>query len=252
MKIVVIGSGNIAGFFSEKFHRAGHEIVQVISPNMIHAQTLAQKFGAACNTDIDAIDLKADVCLLAVKDDVLLSFAPTLRLPDMTVLYTAGSVHLTELQAISANIACIWPVFSIHHSNHALPSDIPLLLNASNKVSRDIAQTLAKAISVRIFQLDDEQKSQLHLAAVFANNFTNHLYHIAYSLLSDKAIPFDILLPLIIDTAEKLSDTPPAMNQTGPAIRHDHQTMMKHVQMLSDEKWKQVYQLLSASIQRLG
>lgn len=248
MKIAIVGSGNIATFYAKKFHAAGHEIAQVISAHLTHAKELADNFQCDFSDDIHTLNSDADIFLFAVKDDVLLSFAKNISLKDKLVIHTAGSVHLDELKDLSDHLACIWCVYSINKNNLPENNSIPLVVDTNNNEVLDKVNMLAKAISDNIFYLNDEQKSALHLAAVFANNFTNHLYTISKKIIEQKNIPFETLLPLIMDTATKLQHSAPEQNQTGPAIRHDEKTMEKHLALLQDEEWKKIYAQISDSI----
>jgi predicted short-subunit dehydrogenase-like oxidoreductase (DUF2520 family) len=249
MKIAIAGAGNIATFFAKKFQAAGFEIVQVIAAHIKHAQQLAMQHNCSFSDQISDLDPGADVCLFAVKDDVLLEFAAKLRLQQI-VIHTAGSVALSELQAISSRVACIWPVYSINKDHLPNEMNVPLVLNAGSAEVLSITRQLAFAISHQQYVLTDEQKSALHLAAVFANNFTNHLYTISEQITGANGVPFETLLPLILDTAQKVQHSLPRQNQTGPAIRHDEKTMTKHLNMLNDTDWQQIYRLISGSIQR--
>lgn len=250
MKIVIVGAGNIATFFSQKFHQAGFEIVQIISAELIHAQQLAGFFHCSFTNDIQQINKNADVYLFAVKDDILLELATQISLPNKLVIHTAGSIHLNELSGMSMRQACIWCVYSINKNNLPGANDIPLVVNAHFEEDLKIVGTLAKAISHNIYFLNDTQKSSLHLAAVFANNFTNHLFSISKNIVEAEDIPFEILHPIILDTSTKLLKSAPEKNQTGPAIRRDEKTMEKHLTLLQDETFKAIYRLLSASIQK--
>jgi predicted short-subunit dehydrogenase-like oxidoreductase (DUF2520 family) len=180
----------------------------------------------------------------------LLELATQISLPEKLVIHTAGSIHLHELTGISLRQACIWCVYSINKNNLPSTNDIPLVVNAHLEEDLKIVGTLARAISDNIYFLKDKQKSSIHLAAVFANNFTNHLYAISKNIVEAADIPFEILHPIILDTGTKLLKSAPEKNQTGPAIRRDEKTMQKHLKLLEDETYLAIYRLLSASIQK--
>lgn len=249
MKIAIIGSGNIATFYAGKFHRAGFEIVQIISAHVAHAKALADHFQCAYSDQIGDLKDDAEACLFAVKDDVLLEYATHIHLHGRLVIHSAGSVHLDEIKGMSDQLACLWCVYSINKNHLPENENIPLVVNANNNASLEKVKILADAISRKVFYLNDEQKSVLHLAAVFANNFTNHLYTISKSITDKSDIPFETLLPIISDTADKLHHSMPAQNQTGPAIRHDEKTISKHLALLQEEQFRRIYQVLTDSIQ---
>jgi predicted short-subunit dehydrogenase-like oxidoreductase (DUF2520 family) len=252
MKIAIVGSGNIASFFGKKWRASGHTILQVISPTLSHAQQLAEELQASFAIDISELNDEADIYLLAVKDDVLLSFADTSIFKNKFVIHTAGAVTLEMLNNLSGTIACLWPVYSIQKDTSIEQINFPLVINFSSDKIEHFTREIAKNISEQLIELNDEQKSIAHVGAVFANNFTNHLYTLSKQLLAQYHIPFDLLKPLIENTTEKLHISEPEQNQTGPAIRHDEKTMKKHLDLLKNDKnLSAIYKILSSSIENI-
>ena len=250
MKIAVIGSGNIATFFSLQMHQAGLEIIQIVSKTELHAKELANHFNCPFTNNIDELSQDADVYLFAVRDDILLDYAKTMNLHGKLVVHTAGSITLENLSTMSAFRACIWCMYSIQKKVFPTQQNIPLIVNATDNYSLERVSALARTISSSIYLLPDQQKSMAHLAAVFANNFTNHLFTLAQHLLEQENIQFELLIPIIQNTVDKLSISLPKNNQTGPAIRHDEKTIEAHAQLLENSpKLSAIYQLLTASIQ---
>ncbi len=249
MKIVIVGSGNIASFFAKKLY-IKHDIIQIISKNINHAKQLANQYHCQYANQIEQIHQDADVIIFALKDDVLLHIAHSYSFQNKLVIHTAGSIHLDEIKNISNQIACIWCVYSIQKEMLPLNDSVPIVINANNEASLQNVNIIAQSISQNIFHFNDKQKSFLHLAAVFANNFTNHLYSLSQQICEEQKMDFDVLKPLIQNTAEKIKQANPAQIQTGPAIRHDQQTMNKHLQLLQTETLKKIYHLLSFSIQQ--
>lgn len=249
MKIVLIGSGNIATFFGKKFQTAGFEIVQVISYHLSHAEQLANQLACSFSDNMLDVNRDADVYLFAVKDDVLLEMAKRIFLPDKLVIHTAGSIHLHELAMMSNQLACLWCVYSISKKELPDKKDIPLVVNCSAAVDREVVKVLADSITTKQYPLDDHQKSVLHLAAVFANNFTNHLFTICKNIVEKEGVPFEILYPIISDTTSKALGGEPEALQTGPASRGDVETMRKHEILLSGQPdFLDIYKVLSKSI----
>ncbi|HMN32305.1 MAG TPA: DUF2520 domain-containing protein [Chitinophagaceae bacterium] len=249
MKIVIVGSGNIASFFAKKLH-IKHKIIQIISKDINHAKQLASQYHCQYANQIEQIHQDTDVIIFALKDDVLLQIANSYSFQDKLIIHTAGSIHLDEIKNISNHIASIWCVYSIQKEMLPLSESVPIVINANTEDSLLNVNVIAQSISQNIFHFNDEQKSFLHLAAVFANNFTNHLYSLSQQICEEQNINFDVLKPLIQNTAEKVKHANPALIQTGPAIRHDQQTMDKHLQLLQTETLKKIYHLLSFSIQQ--
>jgi predicted short-subunit dehydrogenase-like oxidoreductase (DUF2520 family) len=250
-KICIIGSGNVAHFMGKKLLHSQHQVVQIISPNIEHARKLAEVLNCDYADIISNINPIVDVVILAINDDAIKKIAPNDLLKTKIVIHTAGSVSLEDIQHLSPRTACIWPVYSISKNNLPSSDKIPLAVNFSINEIKAPLMNLAQSMSSNVFLLNDEQKMIAHVSAVFANNFSNHLFAIAEKLLDKQHIPFDILMPLIKNTVEKLNTHSPADNQTGPAIRKDEKTIQKHVNLLTDSD-KIIYEMLTKSIQELA
>jgi len=250
-KICIIGSGNVAHFMGKKLLHSQHQVVQIISPNIEHARKLAEVLNCDYADIITNINPIVDVVILAINDDAIKKIAPNDLLKTKIVIHTAGSVSLEDIQHLSPRTACIWPVYSISKNNLPSSDKIPLAVNFSINEIKAPLMNLAQSMSSNVFLLNDEQKMIAHVSAVFANNFSNHLFAIAEKLLDKQHIPFDILMPLIKNTVEKLNTHSPADNQTGPAIRKDEKTIQKHVNLLTDSD-KIIYEMLTKSIQELA
>lgn len=249
MKIAIIGSGNIASFFANKIYK-NYELTQIISKNIEHAKQLSSKYKCQYSNNLEHLNNDLEVIIFAVKDDVLIELSKTYSFQNKLVIHTAGSVDLDDIKSFSKNISCIWCIYSIQKDNLPTSDSIPLVVNANNETSLNLVKKIAASISKNIIQLSDEQKNILHLAAVFANNFTNHLYVLSKQICEDHQIPFDILKPIILNTAEKVQNQNPKLLQSGPAIRHDKQTMEKHLMLIQNDNLKKLYSLLSTSIQQ--
>ena len=250
-KICIIGSGNVAHFMGKKLLHSQHQVVQIISPNIEHARKLAEVLNCDYADIITNINPIVDVVILAINDDAIKKIAPNDLLKTKIVIHTAGSVSLEDIQHLSPRTACIWPVYSISKNNLPSSDKIPLAVNFSINEIKDPLMNMAHSMSSNVFLLNDEQKMIAHVSAVFANNFSNHLFAIAEKLLDKQHIPFDILMPLIKNTVEKLNTHSPADNQTGPAIRKDEKTIQKHLNLLTDSD-KIIYEMLTKSIQELA
>lgn len=250
MRIVFIGSGNIAHFFAPVLSRKGHDIVQVYSRTHAHASALAALTGSAATDKLADIVTDADVYILAIKDDALAEVSAQLKFPGKTVIHCAGAVSLDVLEQVSENRAVIWSLYSVHKNNLPQSSTVPLIVEGNNDQALETAYSIAGAISESVLKTDYEQRQLLHLNAVFANNFTNHLLTIAQKICEANKLPFEILHPIIRQTLEQTEIIRPAESQTGPAIRHDEATMVKHLQLLSPyPEWQEIYARISKSIQ---
>lgn len=247
LKITILGSGNVATQFATTFHAAGATIAEVYSPNAAHAKTLAKKVKA--NVVKSIADLSAaDFILIAVKDDALTATVKALPAGKGIVVHTAGSVPMNVLQKFPQH-GVLYPLQTISKKRTLKTEQLPLCIEASDKKTLAKLKQIAQLISGKVRLLDSDQRRAAHLAAVFACNFTNHLYAIAGQLLEEKNLPFDLLRPLILETAEKVQQLSPSEAQTGPALRNDRSVMNKHLALLKTHpEWKQLYRLFSKSI----
>lgn len=242
----------MATFLALRLKEAGHPILQIISPQIQHAQTLADQVQAAATTDISQISSDAEVLIIAVPDDTLRKLADSLKLPHQTVIHTAGSVPASVLSGVSQKHACIWSIYSIQKEKIPTHRNIPMVVSSQDAKTLELAQNLAKDISDVVYMLDDTQKSWAHLGAVIANNFSNHLMVVCEQLMQDHHIPFELFRPIIQDTVEKLSQRSPKTLQSGPAIRGDEQTIKAQMDMLAAyPMFARLYEMLSRSIQEI-
>ena len=248
MDIVLLGSGNVATHLGLALVGGRHRILQVYSPTKAHAESLADRLQA------DAVDSLADVTaadcyIIAVKDDAIGTVAA--QLPSSLrgiVVHTAGSVALDVLIAHPKR-GVLYPVQTFSKAKAVDFSVVPLALEASDEAAYAQLARLANSLSVRVFSCDSRQRLALHVAAVFACNFTNHLYAIGAAVLREYALDFDLIRPLILETDEKVMEHQPEDAQTGPAVRHDTGTIQKHLAALSDRPdLAALYRLISDHI----
>ena len=251
MRIVIIGSGNIAHFFVPRLQSGGHEIIQIYSRELDHAALLANAGNITSYTNqLDKIDLSADAYILAVKDGALEYLNQTLVLKDKLVIHCAGAVSLDAISDISDNVGVICALYSINKKNLPESNNIPLIVEANTDEGLHNTMLLAKAISENVLKADASQRQMLHLNAVIVNNFTNHLLTIAQKLSEENKLPFEILQPIIEQTFIQSKYILPSESQTGPAIRKDEVTIQKHISLLNQHKeWQQIYRDISVSIQ---
>jgi len=233
MDVVLLGSGNVATHFGNALFHAGHRILQVYSRTRDHAVTLADSLHAQAIDEVAAIDLTADIYLIAVKDDAIGTVVAQLPpLQKGVVVHTAGSIELAILATHAQRYGVIYPVQTFSLAKPVDFSRVPLAVEASDEVTyRQLTQFVAP-ISTRIFSCDSRQRQVLHVVAVFACNFSNHLYAIGADLLRDHELDFDLIRPLILETAQKVMDHFPRNVQTGPAVRKDTGTMQRHLELL--------------------
>lgn len=249
MKIVIIGSGNVATHLSLALKATGMEIVQVWSYHYTNAQQLAQQIDARAIANLNEIDANADLCLISVKDDAIAGIASELTGFKGLVAHTSGAVPMEVFATRFANYGVFYPLQTFSKSKALSFEEIPLCLEANNETSMQVLKQLATKLTSRAVEVNSEKRKILHLAAVFACNFTNHLYALGEQLLDANGLDFDILRPLISETAAKVQQALPLTVQTGPAIRNDEQTLKAHQQLLLQHPHLlEIYKTLSESI----
>ena len=251
MKIVIVGSGNAATVLGKVIKRAGHDIIQVLSRNEVHAKTLADILGCQSGNYITTPYKDADLYLFALTDNALHHLYEHVQLEDKLVVHTCGSVSKNVLTEISEKHGVLYPLQTLN-KNSDEPPQIPLLIDASSKDLLTYLKTFARTLSDDVSIANDEDRLKFHIAAVFVNNFTNHLYAMADDFCEQENIDFKKLMPLIAETAARIQKYSPKEVQTGPALRQDIYTLGKHLKMLSaDPDLKYIYLKLSESILKL-
>lgn len=249
MRITIIGSGNVATHLAAAFKNAGHAIVQVYSRDMQNASLLAYHVKAEAIDDFDKINPNTDLFVIAIKDDAIAKTASTLAKHQKLIVHTSGATGMDVLLAHTQNAGVFYPLQTFSKTRELDFRTVPLCIEGGDEHITRQLEDLARSISNNVYRISSDQRKTLHLAAVFACNFPNYLYHIAQQLLDQQQINFDLLKPLILETAQKVQDHLPADVQTGPAIRKDEKTMDAHLQLLAHEPYlQQLYQLLSQGI----
>lgn len=252
MNIVLLGSGRVATQIGKALHNAGIPVAQVYSPTLAHAQTLALQVHAKAISELAELTKNADVYIISVKDDAILGLVDQLDLGDKLVLHTSGSTAMDVLKTASTHYGVLYPLQTFSFDKTVDFSQVPIAVEASSPEIAKQLEALAHKLSPKIIQMTSEQRFVLHIAAVFACNFSNHLYAIAEQLLESKGISFDYLRPLIAETAAKVQQALPSEVQTGPAIRKDEKILQKHLDFLKEQPpLQEIYRLLSQSIVNL-
>ncbi|MBE0640150.1 MAG: DUF2520 domain-containing protein [Bacteroidales bacterium] len=248
-KIVLIGAGRVATQIGKVFQKHGKNISQIYSRTPESAKDLAVMLGALPINDLTKIDHNADLYIISVSDDSIAGIATHLYLPGKIVVHTSGSVDMTAIQSISEKCGVFYPLNIFSKSHETDFSTTPVCIEAQDKETEDELTELARTISGDVRLISSQQRAVIHLAAVFACNFTNFMMVNADDILQRAGIDFDILLPLITETIAKLRGTSPALAQTGPALRNDFNVIRKHIEMLNHDPGKQLmYELISKQI----
>lgn len=246
LQVVVIGSGNVAQHLIKVFgETAGVELVQALARK---PETLTRLLPNEKITDNFSNLKEADIYIIAVTDDAVADVSSALPFENRLVMHTSGSVPMEALDGKNRR-GVFYPLQTFSRNKAVDFKTIPLCLESEKESDYAILEQLAKSISNSVYHITSEQRKALHVAAVFASNFTNHMYALGSDICKENEIPFEILKPLIQETADKVQQLEPRAAQTGPAIRHDSQTIEKHLEFLQDKNKKQIYKLITQSIQ---
>lgn len=252
MKIVLLGSGNVATHLGLALKAAGEEIIQVWSRSMENASALAVKLGAEATCALSEVSPDADIYIIAVNDDAIADVAA--RLPDKNklVVHTSGSTGIDVLMQASAQIGVLYPLQTFSKIKPVDFSEIPIAVEGNSAEVVATLKSLAEKLSHKTLEMSSAQRLILHVAAVFACNFTNHLYNIASGVLKQRGLDFELIRPLIAETAGKIQTNEPHKVQTGPAVRNDLATMSRHMEALKEQpQLAEMYRMLSESIVNL-
>ena len=255
MRISLIGAGRVATHLGRVLLKRGHEIVQVYNRNVNHAEALASQISADAVSDITQLNIDIDLAIIAVSDQAISQVIEQLSnvLKDVLIVHTSGSTHLKVLTQHHARSGVFYPLQTFSFEREIVWSETPLFVEASSEQDSQLLNILAGQISQRVYLYSSEQRLSLHLAAVFACNFSNYCYDMAKQVVDAKQVDFSLLYPLILETAKKATAHDPRQVQTGPAIRGDQNILNMHQQMLVDsgrEDLQQCYQMMSEQISK--
>jgi predicted short-subunit dehydrogenase-like oxidoreductase (DUF2520 family) len=238
MKIVVIGAGNVATHLSIALLGAGHQIVQIFSKSTNSAAELAKRIDATHTINPAEINQMADIYFYAVSDDALESLLSMDIAPSAIHVHTAGSVSIDIFKHKKKNCGVFYPLQTFSKHKAVNFKEIPVFIESSDKEVEDVLELMSNQIAGRTCKIDSAQRLKLHIAAVFASN-----------LVQTTGLPFDVLKPLIIETADKINYLSPGEAQTGPAKRNDTGVINKHLEALSESSDLEIlYQMLTKMI----
>ena len=252
MNIVILGSGNIATHLGRAFKMAGQTISQVWSRDITNAIALADTLAAEAIDSMFDLDRSADLFIIAVNDIAIRQVALELKLNDQLLVHTSGSTGLSALEGASTKIGVFYPLQTFSKIKSVDFRQIPIIIEANVPEVLAIIRAVADRLSEKVIELNSEQRKTLHVGAVFACNFTNHLFGLAQELLEEKGLDYELLKPLIEETLNKIEMNNPVSVQTGPAIREDQATIQAHLDLLKhNPDLSELYTKLSQSIVNL-
>lgn len=253
MKLSFVGSGNVATHLSQAFFKAGHTILSIYSRNEKTGRALAKKINANFCSAADSIDLESEIVILAVPDDEIKKVAEILSIVlqrGKTILcHTSGTTDIHVLSRVYRNSGILYPLQSFSIQKSVNIKNVPFCINGENDGITATLMQLAESISEHVVPMDDAARKVLHIAAVFANNFSNYMYVISESICKDAGLDFNILRPLIQMTTEKIMEHDPSTMQTGPAKRNDSKVIREHLEFLEKyPEFRKIYESISEAI----
>ena len=253
MRVVFVGAGNLATRLSLEMRKSGMSIGQVYSHTSEHAKILADELGCGWTVVPEDIVEDADLYVFSLKDAVLQDVIARVKPNNGLWVHTAGSMPMDVFRGHAHRYGVLYPMQTFSKDCPVDFKEIPVFVEASTPDVLAQTEQLARSVSDRVEEMSTERRRRLHLAAVFACNFVNHCYALAADVLGRDGIPFDVMWPLIDETARKVHRLPPVEAQTGPAVRYDRNVMDRQCAMLDGEpERKALYEMMSRSIHALA
>ena len=248
--ITLIGSGNVATWIAQRLQgNPRFPITQVFSRHLEHAQTLADLLNAEAIEDIRKLNPDNQIFIFALADKAYDEILPLLPFKLPLAFTTSGTVSCQCLKDYAEQYGVIYPLQTFTKSQDMRKLEVPLCLESDFAGEhKTLMWELARELSPTCYEVSEAQRAKMHVAAVFACNFSNAMYQIAYKLLKENGLPFEILLPVLHQTVEKVAQMTPAEAQTGPAVRGDVNVMRAQISTLSDDRLKELYRLVSELI----
>jgi predicted short-subunit dehydrogenase-like oxidoreductase (DUF2520 family) len=251
-KIAILGTGNVANHLVPALENAGHTITEIYGRNIEDAEKLTEKvYVADAKSDLDFSESKAEIFILAVSDAAISDLADEIILPEESILvHTSGTVPLSILGYSSASYTGIfYPLQTFSKGREIDFVDVPFLIESDDQETLQKLKKLAKSLSPSVYFVKSKDRFALHIAAVFASNFTNHMIRLSEEIMGRQGLDFEMLKPLIIESVSKSLELGAKRAQTGPAKRGDYETLDKHYQFLNyNEQVAELYRLISQDI----
>ncbi len=247
MKIVIIGSGNVAYHLAKAFSENSIEISQIFGRNKLDLQTISKETNIPYSVENLMI---ADLYIITVNDSSIAEVSEKIKENNCIVAHTSGSVSRDTLVG-NYRKSVFYPLQTFSKSKKLDYSEIPFFIEAENDIDFEILKNLASKISNKVMRADSEKRKYIHLTAVFACNFVNHLYARAKEISDFQNIPFEYFLPLIDETTNKIHILEPKLAQTGPAVRNDQRVLKIHEEILTDKEHLKIYKMMNESIKKM-
>ena len=248
--ISIIGSGNVAHNLGRMVYEAGVGINSIYSRDISNAAKLAEQLDAQSVDNLGAVSSASEMLLFAVKDDVLAEVGSSLSGSSQILAHTSGSMEMNVFGGAPRS-AVFYPLQTFSKNKQYEGVSFPICIEAADAEDMARLKALGSALvgAENVYEIDSSQRKTLHVAAVFACNFTNYFFTIAENILKERNLSFDLLKPLISETIEKIDERGPSLNQTGPAVRGDHKIISNHLDYLDTNKdYRHLYNLVTEQI----
>lgn len=247
MQTVIIGSGNVAYHLAKAFLQSNIRVEQIFGRNEAELSRISDELKIPFSTERLA---EAQLYIIAVSDSAIPEISKTIKNKNCLVAHTAGSVSMEALEG-DYRKAVFYPLQTFSKSKKLDYSEIPFFIDAEREEDRVLLKNLAENISDKVMFADDEKRKYIHLTAVFACNFVNHLYARAKEISDSQNIPFNYFWPLLDETTSKIRKLDPKLAQTGPAVRGDEKTVKLHEALIKNEEQLKIYKTLNESIRKM-
>ena len=247
MKIVIIGSGNVAFHLAKAFTQNNIEVSQIFGRNEVELNKISEELNIPYSTkDLD----DADLYLISVSDSAVEQVSDLIKTEKALVAHTSGSLPIETLNG-DYRKASFYPLQTFSKTKNLDYSKIPFFIEAENQIDEKSLFELASLISDNVETSDYEKRKYIHLTAVFACNFVNHLFARAKEISDSQDLDFNYFIPLIDETVEKIHHLEPKSAQTGPAVRGDERVLKLHEELITNEEHLKIYQLMNESIKKM-
>lgn len=247
MKIVIIGSGNVAFHLAKAFTQNNIEVSQIFGRNEVELNKISEELNIPYSTKELA---DADLYLISVSDSAVEQVSDLIKTEKALVAHTSGSLPLEILKG-NYRKASFYPLQTFSKTKNLDYSKIPFFIETENQIDEKSLFELASIISENVETSDYEKRKYIHLTAVFACNFVNHLFARAKEISDSQDLPFQYFIPLIDETVEKIHHLEPKLAQTGPAVRGDERVLKLHEDLITDKEHLKIYQLMNESIKKI-
>lgn len=251
-KVAIIGAGNVAWHLAPALEHAGHQLVEVYARSTKGAeQILSRLYAAELKQDLDFSESKADLFIIAVTDGAIGSIADEVILPEGSLLvHTSGGVSLEVLNYSSATYTGVfYPLQSFTKGKDLDLAEVPFLIESEDQEVVKKLKLVAKSLKANSYAIKSKDRLAIHVAAVFASNFSNHMLRIAEEIMQRQGLDYEMLKPLVVESISKSLQLGAKHAQTGPAMREDYETLEEHHQFLTyNEEVAEIYRLISQDI----